>query len=187
MKTVSVLILVLFGTASNLVNNNDFDCKISTSKKVYKIGETPELKVSIANNSKKDVYLIGSLDGSEEKRRNPHCYFTIEKPKNDLLPIVRDCGNMNLLRKEDFKLIKAGESFNPYESIDGYGFFSSYEMDREENFQIPGKYKITFHYSTASTKISDYFGGEAKDLKELFSKVPHIDLKSNTIEIEIRE
>ncbi|PKV48852.1 hypothetical protein ATE84_0866 [Aquimarina sp. MAR_2010_214] len=191
MKTgiLSILILTFFGlTNERTVNSENFECSIKTTKKVYRIGETPEITVSITNNSSNDVYLIGSLDASEEKWRSPYCYYTIKKPTNKALPILGRCGNMNSLRKDDFKLVKSGELFNPYQSIDGYGFFSSYEIERKENFQSPGKYKITFHYSTKSTKLNDYLGDgdENTELIELFSMVPNIQLESNTIEIEIK-
>ncbi|VAV83076.1 hypothetical protein MNBD_BACTEROID02-434, partial [hydrothermal vent metagenome] len=81
------------------------------------------------------------------------------------------------------------ESFNPYETVDGYGFFDSYEIGRKENFRVPGRYRITFNYSTKSARIDDYLGdgNKNKELEELFNMVPHIELKSNTLEIEIKE
>ena len=192
MKTgiLSILILTLFGLTNEKTDNSKgFECSIVATKSTYDIGETPEITVAIKNNSGKAIYLIGSLDASEEQWRSPYCYFNIEKPKNDSLPITGRCGNMNSLRKEDFKLVKSGEIFNPYQSIDGYGFFGSYEIGRKENFQNPGKYKITFHYSTKSTKLDDYLGdgSENAELRELFNKMPNIELTSNTIEIEIKK
>ena len=192
MKTVilSILILTFFGLTNERTNNTDeFECSIISTKSTYDIGETPEITVAIKNNSEKDVYLIGSLDASESQWRSPYCYFTIDKPKSDSLPIVVRCGYMNSLRKEDFILVKSGEEFNPYQPIDDYGFFDSYEIVRKENFQNPGKYKITFHYSTESTALDDYLGDgkENTELRELFEKMPNIKLTSNSIEIEIKK
>lgn len=192
MKTgfLSILILTLFGLINEKTDDsNKFECSIVTTKSTYSIGETPEITITIKNNSGKDVYLIGSLDASEEQWRSPYCYFKIDKPKSDSLPIIGRCGNMNSLRIEDFKLVKSGETFNPYQSIDGDGFFGSYEIERKENFQNPGIYKITFHYSTKSTKLEDYLGDgdENTELRALFDKMPNIELTSNTIEIEIKK
>jgi hypothetical protein len=95
---------------------------------------------------------------------------------------------MNPLKKENFKLVKPGESFDPYQSDKGYAFFSSYEIGRKENFQVAGKYLIRFHYSTKSTELKDYLGNEKdNELKALFDNVPHPELSSNTIEIEIKK
>ena len=192
MKTgiLSILILTLFGLTNDKTDNSkEFECSIVGTKLTYSIGETPEIAVAVKNNSVRDVYLIGSLDASEEQWRSPYCYFKIDKPKSDSLPIIGRCGNINPLMKEDFKLVKSGEEFNPYKSVDDYGFFGSNEIGRKENFQTPGKYKITFHYSTKSTKLDDYLGDgdENKELRELFDKMPNVQLRSNTIEIEIKK
>ncbi len=190
MKILSILTLgLLVFTNIETNNSNEFECFISTNKEIYEIGETPEITVTIKNNSGKDVYLIGSLDASEYKWRSPYCYFEINKPNNISSPILKRCGNMNSLRKEDFKLVKSGQSFDPYQSIDDYGFFSSNEIKKKENFQAPGKYKITFYYSTKSTELSDYRGhdNQKNELKKLLNKTPNIELISNTIEIEIKK
>ncbi|MDT7831674.1 hypothetical protein RQM59_04740 [Flavobacteriaceae bacterium S356] len=187
---LSILMLTLFGLSNEkILDSERYECTIKATKKVYSIGETPQIAVSITNNSGEDVYLIGSLDASEVKWRSPYCYYKIDKPKNVPSPMVGRCGNMNSLRVGDFKLVKPGESFNPYQSTKGYSFFGSYEIQRKENFKSPGTYKITFHYSTKSTKLDNYLGDgeENTKLKKLFSKVPNIELKSNTIEIEIKE
>ena len=40
-------------------NDGDFTCTLQADKEVYKVGEIPQLEVTITNNSKSDVYLIG--------------------------------------------------------------------------------------------------------------------------------
>jgi len=170
-------------------STKDFECLITTRKQVYKIGETPKITVSIKNNTGKDVYLIGSLDGSEVRWRIPYCYFKINKPTIDTLPVLRRCGIVNPLRKEDFVLVKAGETFDPYQSVDDYGFFSSNEINRKENFRKPGKYSITFCYSTMPTGGYGFAANVNKtpELKTLLSNLPKIELTSNTLEIQIRK
>jgi hypothetical protein len=186
-KMVSILILVLIGTG--YANSQDFECIITTAKKEYTIGETPEIKISISNKTERDVYLINSLAASEGKSRYPYSYFTIQKPANDSLTNGSlSCGFTNQLRKEDFWLIKSGESFDPNKSV------GSYEIKRKEHFRNAGKYKITYYYSTKSTTFERYLGvghvlskDQEEELKELFNKVLHIELRSNTLEIEILE
>jgi hypothetical protein len=180
-----LLVFVAFINADS-IETVEFEAIITSDKNVYKIGEIPKIHVSIQNNSGKDVYLIGSLDGSDLKMRSPFCYFTIEKPINFDHPIAR-CGNMNPLREDDFVLVKSGETFDPYQK----GFFGSYKFDIKENFQFNGTYRITFYYSTKSRKLNEYFGDDygidKEKVKQLFKKVPHIELTSNTLEIEFKK
>jgi hypothetical protein len=172
-------------------SNTDFECRLIVNKTVFKVGEMPEFKVEIKNLTSNDVYLIGSLDASEEKWRMPHSYFTIEKPFKESNSLIGRCGNMNTLRPEDFKLVKPNEVFDPYTNIDDYGYFSSFKISNPENFSKPGKYKIQFHYSTKSNDIKDFMGDDyqtdKKKLKDLLERVPKIELSSNVIEIEIVE
>lgn len=184
-----MLMFILFGFTRERKNkSSDFNCTITTPKEVYKLGETPEIMVSIINNSKKDVYLIGCLDASEIRWRSPFCYYTIDQPKKTKTPTVGRCGNMNSLKTRDFKLVKPGKPFNPYQLDDNHRFFGSREINTIENFQTPGKYYITFHYSTESTDLENYLGDGRKNrkLKKWFKKVPHLKLESNTLEIEFK-
>lgn len=177
--------------------SSDFECVLTASKQMYSLGEVPELQVAIVNNSGEDVYLIGSLDGSEEKWRMPFCYYTIEKPQVDSLDWFGRCGMMNNLKVEDFVQVPSGGSFNPLSKGNGYNFYDSFELRRVENFRNTGTYKITFHYSTNSDNIKDYLGlglGEKaeglkslKTLNKLLMQVPKIELQSNTVEIEVVE
>ena len=105
------------------------------------------------------------------------------------------CGNTNSLKPEDFKLVKPGQAFDPYERIGNDGYFQNSEIMQIETFRNPGVYKIKFHYSTNSIDINKFSGTPTflkneKDniqIDKYFKKVPKIDLVSNTIEIEITE
>ncbi|GAB4224492.1 MAG: hypothetical protein Kow0062_26360 [Acidobacteriota bacterium] len=50
----------------------------------YHVGNTPDLQIAIFNNSDLDLYLVGSLDSSERRRRYPHVYYTVSGPPNGL-------------------------------------------------------------------------------------------------------
>jgi hypothetical protein len=152
------------------------------------LGEGPDFNVSITNLSNHDIYLIGALDGSVDRARMPYCYFTVKHAKADsFLKSGRHCGITNTLQKEDFLLVKKGESFNPYRKIDGYRFAEAYELHRKENFAYPGTYKVRFHYSTMSADINEYKGyGDIKpELNQMLAKVPKVELLSNELEIVI--
>lgn len=195
MKT---LLLIFFSLCSGSFSpqpaadsNNTFSCTISCSSKTYKSGQVPDITVAIANNSNKETYLIGALDGSENKRRMPYCYFTIDKPKPDTI-LYQSCGTVDPLRIAEYRLVKAGESFDPYAQIDERGFWRNRTIGDKETFRNPGVYRIQFHYSTNSTDIRRFLGSWDKNpdtprLKQLFEKLPRIDLSSNVLEINIEE
>lgn len=169
----------------------EITCTISSVKQSYKVGEVPQLEVKIRNQSGKDVYLIGSLDGSDIKWRMPHCYFTLRKPITATdSALTGRCKTLNPLRREDIVLVKPGSSFDPYSMIDHSGFFGNAETLRAANFREPGVYTIQFHYNSNSEKISHFRGdrhyknaGDSIQLQQLFSKAAKIQLSSNTLEI----
>ncbi len=166
-----------------------FNCTLSTPKTTYLIGERPKLNVCIRNKSGEDVYFIGSLDGSDGNLRYPQCDFSIDFPDHRSKRGYPRCGNTNPLRTKDFVLTPKNACFNPYQSVDGYGFFDSATIYDTSNFMTTGTYQITYEYSTKSRKISDYVGdGEATiELNQLFRQVPKIKLVSNPIVIEFIE
>lgn len=167
-----------------------FPCKLSVASNVLQIGETPTVKVEITNLSPSNVNFIGSLDASDVKWRFPHCYFTIEKPRLDNLEAEERCGLMNTLRPEDFVSVEPNETFSPYVEQGESRFFSSRQMSREENFRLPGTYRIQFHYSTQSNDIEDYLGDDynakRRQLKRLLQDVPKVKLESNVVTVEIK-
>lgn len=98
---------------------------------------------------------------------------------------------MNPLHPEDFRLIKAGAKFNPYESVGDYGFFSDFTVTDPGTFKDAGVYKIQFHYSTNSQNINDFMGdrpfrqdqSNTQKLASLLKQVPRVNIVSNEIEI----
>lgn len=201
MKTaiLGVLIVLCFGfgqSQNNTPTESDFDCVLTASKQVYSLGEVPKFQVSIVNNSGEDVYLIGSLDGSDAKFRMPFCYFTLEKPKIDSVRYIGRCGMVDFLSEKDFIFVPSGESFSPFHNTNGSRFWYPYEIGRPEHFRNLGVYRITFHYTSNSSELEDFLGtpffgaGEKtslRKLRKLFKKTPKIELQSNTVEIEIVE
>lgn len=192
--SLAFLILTAFNREGDLSKPAALTCTLKSDKKVYKVGELPELKVEIVNNTTRDIYLIGSLDGSDVRWRMPYCYFTIQKPTLDTVQLAR-CGVVNPLRTEDFALVKAGQKFNPYQRIDSYRFFTDPTINNSGMFKSPGIYKIQFHYSTNSSDITKYsfdrrFVKSRSDSMKLFSffkNVPKTDIESNEIEITFEE
>jgi len=147
MKTLLFIIFSLcfssFNRQLNLDSEANFSCTIHSKFKTYKIGQTPDIQVEILNKSKDDIYLIGALDGSDIKRRMPYCYFTIEKPEPDTIPYLR-CGFANPLRIAEYRLVKAGEIFNPYAQIDDKGFWPDYKSQEKKHLETQEFTKYNF-------------------------------------------
>lgn len=187
-----IILTTAFGYKTISEKDAELDCTLTSDKTFYKIGEVPVLKVEITNNTNKQICLIGSLDGSDLKWRMPYCYYTIEKPKPDTVKFSR-CGNVNPLRVEDFKIVKPGDRFNPYQTIDMYGFFGDYLITNKESFKNAGVYKIQFHYSTNAQNILEFMGRfnsvlkDSVKIKTLLKEVPKVNLVSNEIELKFEE
>ena len=141
------------------------------------------------------------LDGSTAGWRFPKCRFEITDAAGK--PVERRrttiCGNMNMLRVENFVRVPAREVFSPF----GEGFFSwlPYPVDfldfgvRQE----PGTYTVRYYYSTSGDKVSDYFGDERiaaalsgkefsvePEIQRRFDQVPHVELRSKELKITFR-
>jgi hypothetical protein len=98
------------------------DCVLSADRTTYQVGETPRLSVRIINKSARDVYLVGSLDGSDVGWHFPKWRLEVLDPAGKPLTTSRGgarCGNMNSLKTNDFVRVAPGQAFDPF----GHGFF----------------------------------------------------------------
>jgi hypothetical protein len=165
-----------------------FACILVSGRDTYELGDYPQFAVRILNRSSREVYLVGSLDGSTSGRRFPTCRFEVTdaagKPVNWPGPF---CGNMGLLRAEDFALVPGREAFNPF----GKGFFPSYPFPVSR--QEPGTFAVRFFYSTSSRRVSDYFGAYSgrefpvkPEIQQRFDQIPHVELRSKELKITFR-
>jgi hypothetical protein len=163
------------------------------------LGQVPAISVEIANWTESEIYLIGSLDGSDTKWRYPFCYFEVLGPdgKPVQLRLFRDCGNMNAIREKDFVKVRPGGKFNPYQKIDDLGFFGT-SLITPATFQAEGEYRIRFVYSTdrADPKfwVGDVHGNVSEMLNagttnenvvKLLAKVPKTTVSSNEITVKV--
>jgi hypothetical protein len=155
------------------------------------VGQAPKIHVALRNLSSRPIYLVGSLDGSAEKWRYPYCYFEVIGPDGQsAVQRVSRCGNTNTLRPADFFQVPAGRSFDPFQNVDSYGFFSAHQI-RAENFTKPGEYRIRFFYSSASSDIKEWGGDGAAQvaadagLLRLFRVVPKLQVQSEEFRLTV--
>ena len=174
-----------------LNKENSINCILKANKRIYKLGEKPDLFVQIVNKLDTSITLIGSLDGSAIGARFPICQFSVKhkilgNSLNSLFPSFY-CATLNPTRIEDFQTISSNESFNPYQKIDDYGYFGADQLEGI-NFYFPGIYEITFYFLTDPNVIENGLGYDdhliPTSLKVLWEEVPKLDLTSNTITIE---
>ena len=187
---LGMFVLLLGFSPQSVAAPPKVDCVLSADRATYHINQTAHLSVRIINKSAHDVYLLGSLDGSEEGRRFPKWRVEVLDAAGKPVNMKRGgawCGNMNTLRPDDFVLVPRGGSFNPF----GQGFFGADGFEFL-HVQRPGRYRVRFVYSTASDAIRDYFGDErmrsqfqpSPDIMHLFRQVPKVELRSNELRLE---
>jgi hypothetical protein len=175
-------------TCAMAQQGSGLECVITSGRTTYEVGDIPELTFRIINRSTKEVMLVGSLDGSGEGMRYPHCRVEInDKAGEPVTARYGRCGNMNSLRVADFVIVPPGQAFDPF----GEGFFPPALLS-PGYFPVkdPGLYSVRFHYST-SDRVQDYFGDERMEglqsapleIQLLFERVPKVDLVSNELEL----
>ena len=151
-----------------------------------KLGDAPKIQVSLVNQTEVDIYLVGSLDASDCKWRYPLCYFEVTGPDGKQVPSsIPRCGLTNPLRAKDFVKVASNDSFDPYKSVDDYGFFSAHQLS-QSNFNRVGQYRIRFIYSTASDDVAKWRGnGGDAELISLLKQVPKTDVKSEEFVVKV--
>jgi hypothetical protein len=152
------------------VDPDAFTIDLTTEHAEYDLGEVPAVQVNIHNNLKRDVLIVGNLDGSS-LGRPPLCTLTVTRP-DGLPPPPLDgfCGFQNPLRPEDFVSLKAGDTIDPYMKVDDYGFWRSWQL-REEVFDIPGTYTLQVTYATdVSTRFEDWQGSGSRAMADHMQK-----------------
>ncbi len=203
-NTLLVLLMLPFNSfaqqnVSAKNNTKAYSCIITSDKKNYLYGEVPKIIVAIKNNSNKPICLVNALDGSDVKWRFPHAYFAIAKVKDTTYQtkIYARCRNTNEITAKDFVELKPDSTFNPYKIHFPYRPDNIYAFDYKimdtSNFSAPGKYLISFYYSTNEIDFSKWTGGFSskfgvgvyENMLKLFANVPKIEISSNVLEIDV--
>jgi hypothetical protein len=155
------------------------------------LGKAPKITVALTNQTDADIYLVGSLDASDCKWRYPHCYFEVIGPDGKAaVRRISRCGNMNTLRGKDFAKVPPGGTFDPYQRIDDYGFFSAHQLS-PDTFREAGVYRIRLVYSTKNDDIGAWGGDGGRrvaaneEIMNLFKQVPKTEVRSNEFALTV--
>lgn len=161
-------------------------CTISSAP-TCELGKRPIINLVLVNKTAGDICLIKSLEGSGNGRRWPRCEMAIQRPVRRESDGGIFCAFIAPLKCEDFEMVPAGGEFHPFGQSGGEILLGK--------FDVPGVYRIQFHYSTLNKNLADYAGSEfpfhlkgPEDLAEihrLFALVPHTQVSSNEIEVTV--
>jgi len=111
---------------------------------------------------------------------------------------MRGCGNWGYLDREDFVTVYPNKLMLPF-----YDFKTNPTFDFTIGAEIPvtGEVEIEAYYNTLDTNQQNYHPFTNKEMKmktsgivfedwnsckELFKKMPHVDLKSNRIKVVLK-
>ena len=155
-------------------------CSVTPLRSTFRVGDTPAFRFRILNRSGRALLLVRSLDGSAEGRRYPRVDVSIRGPAGAVRPPgYAVCGNMNSLTDEDFFEVAPGAAFDPLERG-----FRPLVLSRGV-FPVPGRYQVTFSYSTNERDIRRWMGWPdldhvPKGLSAKLRRVPRVDLSCVT-------
>ncbi len=158
-------------------------CRIS-GQTICKRGEIPTLMVELINRTDADIYLVGELDGSS-KGRYPRCHFEVIGPDGKALKLETSpfCATFNSLADEDLHKVPPSGSFNPHRA---WGTDVILPALLHCDFKSLGDHRITYCYSAASEKPSDWI----LDHRDPFAMghwklVPKVDIRSEPFVVSI--
>lgn len=145
-------------------------------------GKEMTFRVRIKNVSDHDVTVVGCLDGSSSDKRYPH--FNRSVTPSESMVSGMGCGNCNSLRDSDLKVLKPGESFDPF----GPGTFGEH-LAKWTPLKA-GTYTVRFTCDYAAKDLSEWNGPIERrmglgGIEEKLKNVPKVSLTA-TAEVEVK-
>ncbi len=174
------------GTAVD-VSADDLRCEVLPLKDCFHVGDKPRFKVVIRNMSQKTFFLVGAIDNSEAQSRYPYVTLEIEGPEDGIArPQPAECGYENALRLRDFAEVSPGGTFEPITPP-----FWAPRDAHHAKFAKPGRYQVTFHYSSNEIDYALWVGQSSWDyvsgsVVDKLKQVPRIEIWCTTT-IEVHE
>jgi hypothetical protein len=167
------------------ISADDLSCQIQPAKERFTVGDTPNFDVVLRNNSDETFFLVGAIDDSESKTRYPHVTLTIEGPENGISsPKFARCGFQNPLTMRDFVEMPPGGTIEPITCP-----FWPPSDAVHARFAKPGRYVITFQYSSNEIDYAHWVGTSSggfapQPVIDTLKRVPRVEVEcSITIEV----
>ena len=148
-----------------------------------RVGQPVKFKVTITNVSDKELAAVRCLDGSTRGRRYP-IFKRVEIPNQTDEGGKGFCGNCNILFKDDFMVLKPGQSFEP---LTGFGNELCTFTPK-----TAGKIAVTFTCDYANADAKRWDGPIERARQNLgtdaltFARVPKILLETK-VELNVKE
>jgi hypothetical protein len=148
------------------------------------LDEPLDLSVQITNVSDDPVWIVGVLPGSEGLRY-PQYTAEIEGPSGPVeMPFPEGLDYARGLQPEDFVRLAPGESFDPQK---GKGFIPVQQLAWFKPTQ-PGRYRLRLRFDATESDPRQWMGHtfvrDQRRVENLIQQVPHVEVQSNTLEIE---
>jgi hypothetical protein len=149
------------------------------------------IEVAIRNLLQQKVWLVGVVDGSENRIRYPHyrpeivlAEKVVAEPQTPEDPLVSP------LRLADFRQLAPGEAFDPTKRQGGAAYLP---LSTFSTFQpaVPGRYEFSLMLSTESENPEQWLGRFGQDAErsavlERIAEVPRLTIRSNVLEVDVK-
>lgn len=148
------------------------------------LDEPPSLSVRITNVSDRPVWMVGVLPGSEGQRY-PRYIAEIEGPAGPVeIRFPEGLDYVRGLQTDDFVRLNPGESFDPQR---GQGFIPIQKLAWFKPRE-PGTYRLRVRFDATAQDARQWLGHSfvrnREEVETLVRQVPHVQVESNTLEIE---
>lgn len=145
-------------------------------------GKEVQFRVRIKNISDRDVTVVGCLDGSSSGKRYPH--FNRSVTPSEPMAERMGCGNCNSLRDSDLKVLKPGETFDPFGPNSFGNWLAKWTPPKE------GTYTVRWTFDYTAKDLSEWNGPIERrmgmgGLEEQLKKIPKVSLAA-TVEVKVK-
>jgi hypothetical protein len=146
--------------------------------------ESLDLALQVINVSDEPIYMVGVLPGSEGLRY-PRYLAEIEGPSGPVAPRFPEAVDYAPgLREEDFVCLDPGDSFDPQQ---GRAFIPLQQLAWFKP-PTPGIYRLRVRFDGTAEDPRQWMGHtfvrNREQVEALIEQVPHVQVTSNTLEIE---
>jgi hypothetical protein len=147
--------------------------------------------VEVRNESAREVWLVGVVDGSEDAVRYPHWRPAVTREGAlEAAPPPPEDPLVGPLRAADFRRLGPGESFDPTRPEGGAAYLPLSTFATFVPSQA-GSYRFMLELSTESPRPEAWLGRFGQDAErervlELVGRVPRLTVASNVLEVTVR-
>lgn len=156
----------------------------------HPLGVVVPVGVEVGNDSPREVWMVGVVDGSEEGVRYPQYSPSVTRGASVVAaPPPPEDPLVGPLRAVDFRRLRPGESFDPTRGEGGAAYqpLSTFATFRPAE---PGVYRYALTVSTESVEPEEWLGRFGQDAERsavlnLVARVPRVTVTA-TVDVDVR-